>query len=108
MNNKIFHIIGIIFIAIFSYFLGKDLFLDALISVEGNSYAIFTLWLMVVLFYLTVLSTIVIILFRKEEELEFKILYCKSCERQTKHIKTGFRKTFESQRYRCLTCGEER
>lgn len=37
-----------------------------------------------------------------------KPLFCKSCNKETEHIPTHFRKTFEKQWYRCKKCGEER
>ncbi len=42
------------------------------------------------------------------EDKEHKLLYCKKCKQERNHLKTGYRKIFESQKYRCLNCGEER
>lgn len=66
MNNKWFHIFGIVFVAILSYFLGKPLFIDVLISVEGNKLAIILLWVIVILYYLAIIMVLLNVLFRKE------------------------------------------
>jgi RNase P subunit RPR2 len=38
---------------------------------------------------------------------DIKVLYCKKCGKKTEHLKSGYRKVFEGQRWRCLTCDEE-
>jgi transposase-like protein len=36
-----------------------------------------------------------------------KKIYCKKCKKKTEHIKVGYRKPFEKQKYRCEECSNE-
>ena len=45
---------------------------------------------------------------RAREMKDIKFLYCEKCKAKTEHLKTGYRKIFENQWWRCLTCHTER
>jgi hypothetical protein len=37
---------------------------------------------------------------------DYKTMYCEKCKKETRHIRTGFRRVFEEQKWRCLVCQE--
>jgi transposase-like protein len=39
---------------------------------------------------------------------DVEMKFCIKCRKKTPHLKTGFRRVFENQRWRCLNCGEEK
>jgi hypothetical protein len=40
-------------------------------------------------------------------EKDKKLIYCKKCRSKTEHLKSGYPKVFEGQRWRCLVCSNE-